>query len=138
MVDADVVSCCLHALVLYLLQIFLLGWRIRIAIVIKKVTDQKKYLGNYFSENYRFRFQMNRFPNYLSESYRFRFPDKNQQIYFQLPQKMFVELIFQKLPLPKQCRRVTSIGSLPPKKLGKSCRPPQNSAETLQDPRRAL
>ena len=36
----------------------------------------------------------------------------------------------------QQFRRVTSIGSLPPKTLGKSRAPPQNSAETPQNPRR--
>ena len=36
----------------------------------------------------------------------------------------------------QQFRRVTSIGSLPPKTLGKSRGPPQNPAETPQNPRR--
>ena len=36
----------------------------------------------------------------------------------------------------QQFRRVTSVGSLPPKTLGKSRGPPQNPAETPQNPRR--
>ena len=50
-----------------------------------------------------------------------------------------LELVSQKklrLGCIQQFARVTSIGSLPPKALGKSCGAPQSPAETPQNPRR--
>ena len=60
----------------------------------------------------------------------------NSQLYHDTFGKLLQSGVVGTLPNFKQFPRVTSIGSLPPKTLGKSRGPLQNPAETPRNPRR--